>query len=402
MKTITNTGIQLNGVSPYATKTVYANISASHTITEGMALFYDRTNSTEDRQDYYVGQCTLNNIADFAGVVASGQTLTGPGEIKIYEYAGGQGMIDVATDESVSSGTLLGPVPGSYYLGRCAIVQPVARCVEAVDRSATAGVVRCVYGQGIPHDSRGKIAAFFDDFFFGGGTTPTTAAADLGKYVLTGGNSTISQADALAGESSLDSAAKRANGVLSIGTATTGFEGNLQLNGEPFSMRPQTSLFFRARVAPVTIPATAQIFLGLNLAAATDFTDATSTDYIGFLFEGTTLKFIYAKDGTSTAVETRTGATSVTVSGITGTANQFEEVAFLVRNRETSVATTKKELQIWTKQSGVWTLQSHTTVGASICDNESLTVAASLDNSADDAAVAINLDYWEVLNALAA
>lgn len=377
-------GISYEGAPTTTPVMVYANISAGESISEGYALCFDSDNATAANRTKYVEKPTLANLKDFAGVVAPGHARTGPGYIAIIPWDGQvQRGATVYTDESVAAGDLLEPVPGTYAFGKCVIGTPVFRTTEAVDRSVTAGTVTGDFGSRFAEESS-RILRFVDDFLKVG----ASATGDAAQYVLTGTGATFTGADALGPEAA---AAAQGAGVGVLSALTTGFEANLQLNGEPF--RLDRSLFFRARVAPGTVNSESRQFVGLNLAGSTDMGDATGTDFIGFRMIDTALSFIYGKDATSSALQTATAATAQAISAVTLVADTFVDVAFHLRYKASGVYA----LTIYVNGAAV----SHTLVTADVCDNESMTFALVVDDAGGDSNCIVKIDRIEINNYVA-
>lgn len=386
------TGISYEGKPVVTPIKVFANVGASQVISEGMLLCYDADNSDVKERYHTVEKPSLTNARYFAGWVAPGVRRTGPGEIDLIPY---DGMIHreakLRTDESITAGDLLGVIPGSFYAGKCVYGSPIALATETVDRTTTPGTVTCHAGQlNLSESDLGeKIVRIFDHFI---GDKSRSATADAGTYILNGTGATavfINSGTA----SDQATAAQRANGALLLSGATTGWEANLTLNGEPFTLATGKSLFFCARFAVTNIDSEARAYVGLALDRGTTGTDATGTDYIMARVLAAVMDLIYAKDGTGSALATATGASS---SGTLATlvAAEYVDVAFLVRNKLAGTGTGAKELTIWVN--GVEA--THTFVPADLCDNESLTLVAGADDSGGDSAQGIALDRWEVQN----
>lgn len=384
--------LQVSGQVPATTRQVY--YTGTDALYEGYAVCYDVTASAANR-DTYVAKPTLNNYAEFAGVVAPGQTIpartSGGVWVNIISVEGAIARsVNVYTDENLVAGDLLGVIPGSFALGCTVVGRSVARVLTAVDRSTTAGVASVQFGfiEHIltPNDTGSRISRFFDHFH----DVSWSATADAAKYVVTGTAAAVTLVDALAPSEQTDST-KSGSGIVSIAGANTGWEANMQLNGEPFGLAVGQNLFFRARIAVQSagLGSGKYYFAGLNMSGTTDMGDACGTDAIGFRINNATLDFIYGKDQTSSAIQTATGFTAVTLTGVnTVVADTFVEVAFMVRNKSAS----SKELTIWVNGTSV----THTLVSANIVDNEALTLAFVAENSG--AATALLVDRVEVNN----
>lgn len=299
--------------------------------------------------------------------------------------------MNVYTDESLTTGDLLGVIPGSFALGRCVFGQPVARVLATTDRSSTAGVVNTQFGWIASTlsdaDIDSKVIRFFDHFTKGG---MTAGVANLHDYELVGTGSTFTGGDALAigaSDAAVD-ATKAGAGVGLITTATTGWIANVAIPGEPFSMSANKNLFFRARVA-VASTTQAQMFIGLGTAAVTDAIDTGDTDGIGFRILATVLSFVYAKAATPSVIETLTGWTSAAIASPAVAADVFVDLAFLVRNRNGT-----KEVSIWVNGTQI----SHTSVTANVCDNQSLTLRLAVGEEGTNAAMTLKVDRLEINN----
>lgn len=356
----TEQGVSFEGRQNYTTRRVYANIAALTVLIPGMALCYDSNNATAANRYQYVEKPSLDNIGDFAGVVAPGNTTTGPGWIYIIEFDGGilRGTT-VYTDESIAEGDFLGPIPGSYAFGKCVVGAPLFRATETVDRSTTAGTVTGDFGgQLASHPQwQNRIIRFFDHFDGSkviSAPAVANAVADAGTYLLTGTTATAAFADSTGPEAA---AALQAQGMVVL-TPTTTTQANLTMNGEPFRLDSGKSAFFRGRFCLNDVTTgTTGAFLGLSITD-TAFLASKPTDYIGFLVTNAVLAFEYVKDGATGVVTSGTLATLV--------ADTFVEVAFLIRNRGAG----GMSLTVWVN--GVEA--TVTLTATEIVDNESLTL----------------------------
>lgn len=385
------TGISFEGIPTRTPVRLYANIAAAAVLTAGMALCYDTANATEANRYKYLAKPSLSNIDDFAGYVAPGTRQVGPGWVDIIPF---DGTIDrlatLATDESITSGDLLGPIPETFYFGKCVVGRPVAKATQTADRSATAGTVTAHAGQLWDFfQEAGKIVRYHDEFM---GTTTRSATADAATFVLTGTGATATFEDALTASDNA-TANQRGYGVLKASGATTGWKACMTMNGEPFTMATGKSIFLRARFAVAAIAADSRAWLGLALGTATDVGDATTTDHILFRVIADALSLIYGKDATSSALGTATGSTAI-ASLATMVAAEFVDVAFMVRNKISGTGTGAKELTVWVNGTAV----THTLVPADIVDNESLTLVFGADDSDDNSAQSILVDRITVQN----
>lgn len=360
-------------------KPIVAYYTGSDTLYNGYALCYDHDvaasaystlsaadaarAAAKDRASL-VEKPTLASLlaGGFAGIVvnapaqgivpASGATRT-----KVYLLpALPEGMelrdVDVFTDQSVTIGDILGPIPGTYLIGRGVIPGcAVFRANETIDRSATSGICNGVLGRINILSHTDKMQVFDDHFesaFF-------SATADLNRWVFTANSGTCTLADDLQG------------GTAVVTSAAAATETTLTQNGEPWSLAANKSLFFQCRVSANPINgAGSDVVIGLSLYDVSPQA-SVPTDYIYFRFDGhastPTVLLEYVKDGTGGAVSESLGA---------AVSDTFYDLAFLVTNKATGTSGQKK-VQVW--KDG--TLIAHTTTEAEVVDNEALTIIVS-------------------------
>jgi hypothetical protein len=369
---------------------VTADVSTTDSLKAGMPVCFKSTSSTVAERYSSVVKPSLANINDFAGIIAEGSDRVGPGDTNIEPWDGTilRGA-RVWTDENITAGDLLGPIPGKYLFGKCVVGRPVFRATESVDRSTTPGLVTGDFGLTFSDVVADKIVRFFDHFL----GERTSAAADADTYVLTGTGATLTFADALGPDEA--AANKRGAGVGVLSGLTTGFEANLQLNGEPFNIATGKSIFFRARIAANTVGATVWYFVGLNLGATTDMGDASGTDFIGFRIVNTALDFVAGKNATGSALNVLTNASAFAIATPVIAADVFHDVAFLVRNKAAAATPAAKELTLWVNGVEV-AITFGAAQAANICDDESLTFAAVADGGAANAI--LRIDSVEINN----
>lgn len=363
------------------TRNVYFNApNNTDTITEGMALCWDVTAATVNR-NVYVTKPTLLNSSEFCGVVAPGVRQTGSGwvEVLIADGVLARG-VNVYTDENITAGDLLGVIPGEYALGKVVVGRAVARAIESQDRTTTAGLVNthfgCVEGCLSPADVSSKVNRFFDHFASEGAASQT---ADAGRYAATLNSGTVTFLDGMTiVESGIVTAAKSGYGVMTVQpTSTT--ETSIQLNGEPFSINAGQSLFFRARISTKLIASTTTGMIGIAVTDTSPVASAPS-DFISFNIGASgALTFVYD----STAGSSVTSTPSVNLVAAT-----FREVAFLVRKR----ASGKFDLKYWIDG----TAYTPTITAASVPDAESLTFTAGIIDSSNGALTCLNIDRVEI------
>ena len=363
---------------------VYANISTSDTISEGMALCYDSGAGTN--KNWYVVKPSLSNIGDFAGIVNAGSGRTGPGLVEILPWDGRiYRGVNVYTRENIVAGDLLGPIPGTYEMGHSLFGRPVFRATAALDPGATTPNVNLVNGwYGALFSSAEETSAKilrFSDHFLGMSTVAAAVAnavADQTTYLLTGTNSAAAYVDSLAGPEGT-AAAAAASGILKVTTNTTN-QANLTMNGEPFRLDANKNLFFRIRAAVDVVSASKKMAFGLGITDTTF--NAGHSDALYFLVNAGAVTFGYQKGGA--------GEVTVTPSpAITVAAGDFHEFAFLARNKGGTNA--GKEIQVWVDNTAV----SLTLTSTEFPDDQSLTFIAE---ALGDSAVNMSLDRVEIVN----
>lgn len=319
-------------------RTIAVYYSGTDTLQEGMALCYDISNTTSDREASYVTKPTLANANHFAGVVAGGQTFiaaaggsstVGPYMVQIVPVDNGfSNGVKFYTDENLAIGDLLGVIPGEYFLGKCTVGRPIgivthAALTNATDATTVLGTCKLGWVSSMLSDADigSKLVRYFNHFV----GTATSATADATDFAATLNSGTITLADDLTLEPSSGAIVAMnlsGAGILKVSSTST-TETSAQLNGEPFSIAPGQSIFFRARVAVGSIT-TQSAFFGLS---ATDTSPAVSlnNDHIGF-------KILVASPGLVTFTYNNSGGTAVTKStAITLVNSTFVEFAFLVR-----------------------------------------------------------------------
>ena len=368
------------------TRNVYFNApNNTDTITEGMALCWDVTAAAVNR-NVYVTKPNLQNASEFCGVVAPGVRQTGSGwvEVLICDGVIARG-VSVFTDESIVAGDLLGIIPGEYALGRCVYGPVVARALNTVDRSVTAGLVETHFGMIEPSLGAAgvysKILRLYDHFT---GDRAVSATADAAGYAstLNGGAASFADSFTIADNANGLTVVKSGYGVLNLANvATANTEASIQCNGEPFSLAVGRNLFFQCRMALESPVAGVQAFVGL-LPTDTSPIVSLNADYIGFITSTAAVNHVYVKDGATGLVTKATGHTLV--------ANDFVDLAFIVRPK----TATNVDIHIFVN--GV-EVAAPTETASEIVDNESLTFTAAIVNSAATA-VNLRLDRIEINN----
>lgn len=346
------------GPLPEAIQVYY---TGSSLLKAGEALCYDWDASDSSVRNYNVEDPSLNNIGHFAGIVADGQTaanLQGPCLVQIEIPSGYPATTAVRTNLSITAGDLLAPIPGSRTLAKwCGLGRPLLQATETIDRSTTAGRCTVRYGNLNLADSvlAAKATRHFDDFL---GLTDSVAA-DVGTYLLSGTSVAASYSDDIAG------------GVLAILTNTTN-NGQIAMNGEPFSLAAGKTSWFRARFKVSSIASTTNTFLGLSITDTAYFS-TKPTDYMGFESNDGVLTFNYVKDGTTGVVSVSTGVTLV--------ADTFVDVAFFFDGNG--------NIYIYVNETQV----AHTATTTEIPNDEALTLVADVVGGA---ARTLSIDRWEV------
>lgn len=353
--------------------------SNGSTLAVGMPLCFDTTQATAALRYSRVTDPTYNNRHEYAGYITKviNQTTVNvmPGDILMPDA-------EVLVDELVTPGTLLGVVPGSRYFGRAVAGRILGIAGETVDGSSTAALCQCIHGfRAGFHDmeARGKLVTFFDDMLGMHTIAPAVASAvaDAQTYLLTGTSSAATYVDSLATVGEVAGAiAKRAAGVLRLTTNTTN-PANITLNGEPFGLGVESSLFFRARCALSSVAANTDFAIGLCITD-TAYWASKPTDYIAFEWNDGAITLCYVKDGATGLVTSDTLATAV--------ADTFNEVAFLVRNRAGALS-----ISAWVDGEA----KTITSTSSELVDNESLTFFAE---AVFTSAISASLDYVEINN----
>ena len=358
-------------------------VNEALTIPIGAAVCYDRTRSVVGQRDHYCSRPTLANELELAGVVVSQgkHTPVGPLQLDVISPETITRGVQVLTDELVAVGDFLSPIPGSFSWGKAVRGRPVFRCTEAFDGTTTAGLVRGDFGFQVISEAEqsGRIVRFFDHFAGAQGVGISTTA-DVAKFLLAGTSAACVYGDSFGPELA---AAQQANGVLSATTNTTN-QASVTLNGEPFRLDTGKSVFLRARFALSSLAATTDAFIGLGVTD-TDFITAAS-DYIGFRVANGTLT-VRSQKGAAGEISIATGTTLI--------ANEFVEVAILVRNRAAAVC--RKDIFVWVNGTQV-AYTNNDTDRAEIPDVESLTFIAEVKGSA---ARTLNIDLVEIGNYVA-
>lgn len=384
MPPVTNNSLQT------AAPTISVFYNGTDTLKKGQLVCYQRnysgsgvTATDVERRNYYVQKPNFTNRAWPAGIVQKLPRETGvAGEIEIIPFGGeATHEIEVWTDENIANGDILGWAGASYALGKWTAGAPLAYAIEAQDRSTTSGTVKCLIGRFAIPDAATlcqKRIQWFDHFL---GDKPAVAAvasavADNQAYLVTGTTATTSFSDSTGPDQA--GTAKRAAGVLALLTDTTN-PVNLTVNGEPFRLDVNKSLFFRCRIAISSVASTTDAFIGLCITDTAFGASKAATDYIGFGIDEADIEFNYVEDGA-------TGAVSVTGLG-TMVADEYQELAFLFRNRGSGGVT----LDVWVGG----TLKTVTTTATEICDDESLTFMVDVVGGA---ARTLRLDYVEIDN----
>jgi hypothetical protein len=356
--------VTIKGVRPPTT--IEVEYTGTDEIRSGYPLFYDwdATAGTTDENTVVdrnkVEKSTLANIDRFAGIVADGFRATGPCKVPIVPPDQIVARsIQVWTNQNLAAGDFVGIIPGTYTFGKWTVGPKFLRCMIAVDRSSTAGLTWCVGNLNTATASgvSDNVIEFYDEFT---GVTSFSATDDAATYDLIGTSAAGVYSDSLAG------------GVLVVTSNTTN-NAQLSMNGEPWSMAAEKSLFFRARVATDDIGASNDLFVGLSISDAS-YWSTLPTDYIGFEVVDGALSFVSVKDGATGRVSTSTGVTLVN--------NTFVDIAFHYDG--------EGNLRVWVNNTAI-TL----TPGHEIPDDERLTFMADI---LGNAARSILLDRVEIAN----
>jgi hypothetical protein len=363
------TNVSVNGVPQ--PDPIWCHYEGTEVLQAGYPMCFDHDHAAAAdgslaERSYVVEQPSLLNFGHFAGYVAEGQgTKQGPCWVSLIPPAGNipYTNANVWTRQNVTAGDFLEPIPGSWYWGKqCIGDTPIFRATQTVDRSATAGVVMGEYGA--IRASWGELASkvvLFRDHYVGMGAP--NATADVGAYDVNAGN---------AGTVLFDDDAT--GGVLELTSGNSGFQCQIALNGEPFTMAAEKSVFFRARINVSKIDASCDAFVGLTITDS-NYWSTKPTDYMGFEIVDGALTFVYVKDGTTGLVTSGTLATLV--------ADTFVEVAFHYDG--------EGHITVWVN--GV--AQTITTTTTEVPDNENLTFQADI---VSNAAAILRLDRLEIGN----
>lgn len=349
--------------------------------------------STTDKQVGHRGilveRPTFGNLITddaFAGIVAPETTLpaaipsSGGYQIYVYPRAAMWGQIDVYTDENITRGDLLGPLPSVSNVGR-GVVYPCFRAVESVDRSGTAGIVRCQYNPNWSWDKlpQDKVFRFFDHFdgklpYVLGGFTP--AEVLIAGYEVTGATAAAAYTSDVGGR------------LVITPTTTTIIQIHPGAACFPFVLSTGKSVWFRANVNFGVGAVDNDVFLGLAItgAAISDGTVPPLDDYLGFYMQGDSSALI------NIATNRDNGTDNVTSTGTSQVADTMHDLAFLVRNRVAGDAASATEVKVFVDGVLTNTLNS-AAVNALINKDEAMRMVFAGIGGA--AAVAIEIDRWE-------
>lgn len=265
-------------------------VNGTDTLKEGYALcldFDNATTGTAPEWDRRVHQCekpTLQNLRYFLGVIHpmhvgnANDVADSVKEFNIIRASEGKTPgVNVWTNLNVAVGEFLAPMPGSYAFGAPVCHPPVFRCIEAADRSSTAGLVMGEFGiiQPIAGELESQIMSVWNDFV---GAAEPSATDDLTAWLLEGTNTPVA---ALIDEQ---------NGVLRLTTGgTSGNESSIQLNNECVSLASGNQVYFKARVKFGSYVATSGDISGiigfaLQLTSVYNAT-TTSANWVAFTVE---------------------------------------------------------------------------------------------------------------------
>lgn len=348
----------------------------------------------------HVEKCGFVNLItrrQFAGFVAPG-TYVPPdyatrGGYAVQVYPSDQAMSEVYvyTDENVTAGDVLGPIPGSHSVGR-GVIHPCLIAIETVDRSGTAGLVRCSYQPwlnwaNLPTD---KMYRFFDDFagdknIFLGGATP--AEVIVPGYLLSG--ATVAGAwTGDAGGRLVITPTTTTIAQLNLGAVAAGTASGMACL--PITLGTGKNCFFRANVNFGVGAVDNDVFCGLAItgAAVTDGTVPALNDYLGFYMQGDSSALI------NIATNRDNGTDNVTSTGVSQVADAMHDLAFLVRNRLAGDAAGATEILVWVDGVLTNTLNS-AAVNALI--NKDAAMGLVFAGIGGAAAVALEIDRWEVV-----
>jgi len=351
--------IQNNGIIQPQTIDVF--YTGTDNLSEGMALCYDYSQSTVlDRSRFAVKPSYLNLISNpgFIGLVAEPFTYNASLAKSINSVAGQfvrvipfhQGHplrpIKVFTDVNVAQGDLLGPRPGSYTLGKSVCVAPVARAMEAVDRSATSGTVNVEYGR-FGWDADATKLHRWVDHFRGGVSAGTLATQLPSQDYLLKGTATFTE------QATEDVPVGLGRGELTLRAAATTIV-SIQQPGAQWLLTTGRELFCRQIVKIDDISDedfcvglfTAGTNNGSGVVTPADLMTAANppvfpADYINFAVDAS------ASAGLLNFQSQVTSAGSTVSTGVALVNDTYAELAFLVRNRVTGAAANAKTLYVF-------------------------------------------------------
>lgn len=285
------------------------------TLREGMILFADPTQTLVADQEVVITQGTMNNIFGSAYLVhhsSAGQvcTSTAPGRITgipLTERA--VSAVYAWTDQSITSGDLLGPQPGTYYARRGVLFTGwCLRARETVDRSTTAGKVLCDIIPSMPQ----SLYCLQHNELFDSFNAPTWASyldsvddvieLSRGGWVvikttgtaLVGGTGAL-QGIALTTAATDDTSVNLVHGI-NTPTETAGVHTGGVIDGSGFVIAAGRPMLFEARVTVTDAAATGNMHVGMIGSATSSTITASGTvpmqtagggppaDYDGFNF----------------------------------------------------------------------------------------------------------------------
>lgn len=396
---------------------IKAYYTGSDTIKNGMTLAFDHDSSgtSADVTRYgasvaarlgrqkLVEKCSYGNLisGNFAGIVdgLGPDGLTGNGvavEVTLIPAWAIANEIVALTDQNCAVGDILGPVPGSYYLGRG--VFPGCACfrvTETADRSATAGTVHGRFGKLDIFDSNfsDKIYRHFHHFdgsipVFLGGATP--AEFKLPGYMISGATVAIAGTSDLGGRAVLTptttTIAQLNAGGIAAGTASSA-------DLLPITLSAGKSCFVRGRVNLGVGAIDNSAFFGLSISGATvsNAAEPATDDHIGFFKKvDSDGSLFFATNRDNNAGGATTGMVD---TGINTVADTMYDLAFLAVNRVSGDAASATTVYAWVDGVLVATLSS-AALNALINKDEAMNlVLAGIDGAA---AVALEIDRWEV------
>lgn len=238
--------------------------------------------------------------------------------------------VNVYTDENVTAGDLLGPLPGFYQFGRAVVGRARFEAWDTANRSATAGLINGRFGPIDFQREQNGIITIFDHFTGDRKVAATAAAALLGDGWIMSTNGTTSTSTNLVSGSTPASAG---GGELQLANATT-TGAQIVGPGQPVLLTAGRSAWFRARFMALN-NTNLGLFVGLAapggatilLAANSGLTSVVATDAIGFLIDqalNSANLTAFARKASGTGVGLTTG---IPLVGAT-----YLDVAFLARN----------------------------------------------------------------------